>query len=104
MGPPKRNNFKYDHVQSSQGEIRVVVLAQSSKADAFIYCDLYTISLDDEIEYESLSYVWGNSTLASEIYLKNEIFWITPNLESALRHLRLPDQLRVLWIDFICID
>lgn len=32
------------------------------------------------------------------------ILLITPNLDTALRRIRLPDRIRALWVDAICIN
>ncbi|KAB8356340.1 hypothetical protein FH972_023924 [Carpinus fangiana] len=60
-------------------------------------------------DYEALSYYWGATTEPSvdiSILIKDEAYRlsITPNLASALKHLRLPNRNRKLWVDAICID
>ena len=102
----RSNSIQYDPVQASCNEIRLVSLAPSSNLNAPIYCELRNASLNEALEYEALSYVWGDScdALKKEIYLQQQTFWVTPNLESALRHLRLRDRARILWIDSICIN
>jgi hypothetical protein len=103
--PAKRNHFKYDKIQTSRHQIRLVVLAGSTRFDSTIICDLCTVSLAKDVRYEALSYVWGNPKEApKQIFLRSQPFWVTPNLESALRHLRFPDRHRILWIDSICIN
>lgn len=63
---------------------------------------------DGKETYEALSYAGvpeeGRSSI--EIFSAASAFKITikPNLEAALRQLRLPDRYRLLWIDSICID
>jgi Heterokaryon incompatibility protein (HET) len=54
--------------------------------------------------YEALSYVWGPPAFTQRILLDNEPFYITPNLEIALAHLRYPNRERTLWVDATCID
>ncbi|KAE9576050.1 hypothetical protein CGMCC3_g7698 [Colletotrichum fructicola] len=55
-------------------------------------------------KYEALSYTWGDPNDRTQIYLDDQPFSVTANLESALRCLRLPDTDRVLWTDSICIN
>ena len=55
-------------------------------------------------KYEALSYTWGNSEKNRTIHVNGQPFKITRNLESALRHLRRPQNERVLWIDALCIN
>jgi hypothetical protein len=62
-----------------------------------------------EPRYEALSYTWGKDTIlefaAVEICgQQDQKLGLRPNLASALRHLRLPADIRVLWIDAICIN
>ncbi|KAF4956779.1 hypothetical protein FGADI_3561 [Fusarium gaditjirri] len=55
-------------------------------------------------DYEALSYVWGDITPARYIDLGGLDISITPNLHSALIHLRSPDTVRTLWVDALCIN
>lgn len=102
----RRNTFRYDPVRSSCKEIRLVALAPCTNLNEPIDCELRDASLNEAPEYEALSYVWGDSSdaLKRKIYIKQEAFWVGPNLESALRHLRLQDRIRILWVDSICIN
>ena len=56
--------------------------------------------------YEALSYVWGDATITTPIYIGplRTTFDVTTNLECALSHLRYPNKDRLLWVDAICID
>lgn len=64
-----------------------------------------TRSLDNiNLEYEALSYVWGESTNEHFIYIKSQRTPITDNLWQALKALRFLDEERVLWVDALCID
>lgn len=62
--------------------------------------------------YEALSYTWGSITEPEIVRAfdpddadsEPKRLSIGENLASGLRHLRLPDRPRALWIDFICID
>ncbi|ETS81768.1 hypothetical protein PFICI_06770 [Pestalotiopsis fici W106-1] len=59
------------------------------------------------IEYEALSYAWGPKGQPMIISIEGEescIAHVTQNLYIALKHLRLGDRVRVLWIDALCID
>lgn len=55
-------------------------------------------------QYEALSYAWGNTDLVMPIKLDGSTFMVTKSLEFALRHLRMRDRWRILWIDAICIN
>ncbi|KAI0964793.1 heterokaryon incompatibility protein-domain-containing protein [Xylaria arbuscula] len=55
--------------------------------------------------FEALSYVIRNhGTTMSDNEFHYQTMPITQNLVTALRHLRHPDEARILWIDAICID
>jgi len=60
--------------------------------------------MDEPPPYEALSYCWGDPCDTEPIVLSKSQFSATKNLASALRHLRLPDRQRVMWIDSICIN
>ncbi|OCK93362.1 uncharacterized protein K441DRAFT_723434 [Cenococcum geophilum 1.58] len=61
-------------------------------------------------KYEALSWCWGTKPETATIQILSDdsaedaTMLIKPNLESALRRLRLPEKQRFLWIDAICID
>jgi hypothetical protein len=88
---------------------------------------MFNGSLQAPPHYEALSYVWGTESDKSKINLvydaaqtnaackadlENHIprigtglnFEVTPNLASALRHIRDENLSRTLWVDAICID
>jgi hypothetical protein len=58
--------------------------------------------------YEAVSWCWGKERRERllRIHCGDEAFSfkVTPNLEAALRALRLRDRARYLWIDAICIQ
>ena len=54
--------------------------------------------------YEAISYVWGDATMKEVIICDGKTLWITSSLANALRSVRLPTKVRVLWADGICIN
>ena len=54
--------------------------------------------------YEVLFHTWGSVNNTLPIILHGNRHHVTRNLESALRHLRLKDHTRTLWIDALCIN
>ncbi|KAE9379847.1 hypothetical protein N431DRAFT_290151, partial [Stipitochalara longipes BDJ] len=86
-------------------EIRLVTIWPAEGLDAALKCTLNTTRLESGCpNYEALSYTWGSNHLRRSIELENTPFYVTKNLEIALRHLRLPHIPRQLWIDAICIN
>jgi hypothetical protein len=71
-----------------------------------IRCTLEMHDLNEDIlEYEALSYEWGELTSEGRtIFLNDREIQVRDNLWSALIHLRYSDITRLLWIDALCID
>ncbi|KAG0650479.1 Heterokaryon incompatibility protein [Hyphodiscus hymeniophilus] len=72
--------------------------------DTPITCSLQVVSLDDHPDYETLSYVWGDSKKTKPITVGGAIFNATENLFEFLNCLRHRTTTRLLWADAICID
>ena len=90
--------------------------------DSPLTCDLYPADIlnlayeglgirspadedDYLVEYEALSYAWGNSENDAIILCNSVNFPVSPNLSEALRALRhSEEQIRYLWVDAICIN
>ena len=82
--------FQYDSLNVDRNEIRILCLRPALLQSAPIKCTIQHHSLKDPFKYVALSYTWGDDTPEKElIYLNKKEFWIRPNLESALRHIRL---------------
>jgi hypothetical protein len=56
------------------------------------------------VEYEALSYVWGDPSEGPNIKISGVAVRVTPNLHTALRRLRYPTKKRTVWIDQLCIN
>ena len=54
--------------------------------------------------YEALSYAWDHDISAHTIHGPHGCVSVGSNLHSALKQLRLPEVVRVLWIDYLWID
>jgi hypothetical protein len=110
--PPESANFKIYgplQIEGLNGNyIRVLTLllgAHGSKMS----CELDIVYLDqhprhEALQYNALSYAWGNPALSRLIWVNGKVMAISSNLESALEHLRSTREPRKLWIDAICID
>lgn len=94
---------QYEPLPSSRRHIRLLTLYPGAGDDP-ICISLHTVCLDDNPQYEALSYVWGDRTSMQTVTCDDIPIQVTPNLHSALlqlRHAREPHQ---LWIDAICIN
>jgi hypothetical protein len=88
---------------SNAREIRLVILEPGSDDDP-ISCRLLHAELG-KLEYEALSYEWGDASNAdTDILINGKEVQIRQNLRIALWHLRPKDEERCLWIDAMCID
>src|SRR5436190_3937385 len=83
---------------------------------------LYTRSTSDKYpgfqpQFEALSHTWGPEESPQTIFVEEvngskhapvlnttKVLKARTNLASALRHLRLPDKPRTLWVDALCIN
>ncbi|OAK94991.1 HET-domain-containing protein, partial [Phaeosphaeriaceae sp. SRC1lsM3a] len=92
------------HPLESHEEIRVVYLRPGKDDDA-IRIELKHLHRGHLVRYEALSYVWGTA-LATQAIIVNDThdLIINENLDIVLRHLRLLNRVRILWIDAICIN
>jgi hypothetical protein len=119
----------YTPLDRATREIRLAHLAPSPNLEEQPSCTLHIVSLDESPYFEALSYVWGDPKITAPIQLRasrrrssgdvgegpalsalpehefQSTQWpVTMNLEASLRYLRHESQVRILWIDAICID
>ncbi|KAH6689850.1 heterokaryon incompatibility protein-domain-containing protein [Plectosphaerella plurivora] len=83
--------------------IRLLIL-QTGDAKDILQCNLGVVNLDEAPAYEALSYVWGETTQDLNVHVAKQPMVVTDNLHAALRHLRLPDRERTVWVDALCIN
>ncbi|KAH7385581.1 heterokaryon incompatibility protein-domain-containing protein [Phaeosphaeria sp. MPI-PUGE-AT-0046c] len=94
----------YDYSAVQAGQIRILQLAPGKKGDPFVG-ELITTQLDQKsIEYDALSYMWGDPAPTDVIWISEKALPIANNLQNALAHLRHEDSPLIIWIDAICID
>jgi hypothetical protein len=65
--------------------------------------EIKVVKLDENCNYEALSYLRGDAALSETIHVKSQkrrkTIKVTTGLLLALRHLCYSDKERVLWID-----
>lgn len=93
----------YQPLSSEDYEIRLLTLLPGDFDSSMISCTLAHISLNEIIEYEALSYAWGNASVTETILVNGNEWQATRNLVAALRQLRSQEP-RTLWVDAICIN
>lgn len=119
----------YTQLDRGTREIRLAHLEPSLNLEDQPSCSLHIVSLDENPSYEAFSYAWGDPTITVPIQLwsspqtssqcareasalsaptEDEVYgaqWpVTTNLEAALRYLRHRSEVRIIWVDAICID
>ncbi|KAK0610850.1 HET domain-containing protein [Immersiella caudata] len=83
---------------------RVIRLASAPNHDDPLIAALELVDVSNTTPYEALSYTWGTDPPSDYLWLSDFPLPIKPNLEAALRSLRLPNMVRRLWVDAVCID
>jgi hypothetical protein len=95
-------SFVYEPLEPSQ--IRVLRLSAGEKGDA-LSGELIIAKIDDNnLEYDALSYMWGDPAPTNNIHLSGKALPIASNLNTALHYLRYTDKPLSIWIDAICIN
>ncbi|KAF4431028.1 heterokaryon incompatibility het-6 [Fusarium acutatum] len=89
---------------SSSSSFRLLELLPSSNRTDPLVGHLVDSDITFQPDYEALSYVWGDIKPVRYITLGEQDISITPNLHSALIHLRYPNTIRTLWVDALCIN
>lgn len=69
-------------------------------------CILYRVSLDEDLDYDALSYTWGDATVRRPVNINGHVISVTRNLARALLRFGPEKGLRrrPLWADAICIN
>ncbi|KAF2264863.1 hypothetical protein CC78DRAFT_580107 [Lojkania enalia] len=87
--------------------IRMLILDSGEQGNT-LRGSLNAVECNSAGSYESLSYVWGAPEWIHEILIQGEDgggrIKLTPNLFEALNRLILPDRIRRIWVDQICIN
>src|SRR5450432_2440442 len=97
-------NGLYRNLDATSQEIRLVHL-EPGEDDGEIYCSMdYKSVQDPSLRYEALSYTWGDPKSTLDITVQGQTIPVTEDLWWALKYLRLPNAVRVIWVDAICIN
>jgi hypothetical protein len=86
---------------------RATIQPGSGSDDIVIDLEILPFSDADFPEYEALSYAWGATVESVPVRVggpDGAVTSLTHNLAEALRHLRLADRPRAMWIDALCIN
>jgi hypothetical protein len=97
------NAFDYEPLVGINST-RVLSLLPSASLSDPIDVRLFEVDLSHNPPFEALSYAWGDGRTKVAINCSGKELHVTRNCDTALRHLRLPNTTRTLWVDAICID
>jgi hypothetical protein len=85
-------------------QIRLFVLAPSQDENAIPRGRLITVSLDQQLHYDAISYAWGPACHAEPIYINDVEILVTATVLRILRRLRHQQEEKCFYIDSLCID
>lgn len=80
-----------------------LLLLHPASHDSPVRCELKQAACETE-QYEALSYTWGDDTPCREILFQGQKFMVKENLYQALLELRHAVNVKVIWIDALCIN
>jgi len=92
--------------------IRIIKLQPSSTLQAVLHCEIIVKELIDTSSpaFDAISYAWEGQILSQDHFIychekdgRSKRLLIIRNCEAALRHVRLENDIRDIWIDSICI-
>lgn len=101
--PNQFKSCRYITLGREKKQVRLLLLLPGEFKDP-ICCNLLIAHLDEKPYYKALSYVWGDPARRLPIFVNGQEHHITTNLYRALRRLRDVIEVRVLWIDALCIN
>jgi len=94
----------YEPINTESKEIRLLRLSARYSPGLPALCEIFHSSLDDNPQYEALSYSWGDAELRDAIIVNDHPASVTVNLARALEDIRFDGRTRILWVDALCID
>lgn len=102
--PRRFQKYVYERLVEPDS-IRLVELQPAESTDEQVSCKLTHVRLSESsLEYEGLSYAWGDLRRTRVVLCDGSYICVTANLKSALRRLRHRSAPRLLWIDAISIN
>jgi hypothetical protein len=66
-----------------------------------VSCLIHMVDWSNPLEYEAVSYAWGDPSARAEVICNGKRLMVTQSLHNGLTHLRFHDRSRFLWADAI---
>ena len=97
--------LNYESLDVDTYEIRLLTILPVSpdSLNPVVRCTMETTNLINPIQYDALSYCWGDPTATTKIFVNDTEIDVTINLADALYHLRKLGIGKV-WADALCIN
>lgn len=95
----------YTYAPLEPRHLRILEHQPGDDSDPFVG-RITAASIDSDVEYDALSYMWGDATLVDTIVVDGAAVPIAANLAMALRDLRayMAPEALVIWVDAVCIN
>lgn len=88
---------QYDDLPT-QTSFRVIELLPGEEGNP-VSCLLHVVDWSNALEYEAISYAWGDQSARAPVTCHRKRVEVTQNLHRGLTHLQFQDQSRFLWAD-----
>lgn len=85
-------------------ELQPAIISSLPSQRATLECHLVEARLSVQVDFEAMSYAWGEPNFSACLSLPNGIINITANLSAALHAFRHNTKSRYLWADAVCIN
>lgn len=102
QGQPSSQKALFKH-QPILKQIRLLKLHRRSPTGD-ITCDLEDAFLCDAIQFEAISYTWGDPAPTHEIQINDSRYMLSANAYNAVASMTSIIHSKYIWIDSICID
>lgn len=97
--------YSYQPLQGPRSIRLLSITRESLDLDSVpLHGSLTELNLDNQPDYEALSYCWGNVDLNVPFVCNRRVLYITRNCNEALRRLLRGKWRRSIWVDSICIN
>ena len=98
-------SYSYQRLTGDIGDVRLLQLHPGAPEDP-IECTLRNVQLffSDDQDFETVSYCWGDTKESSMILVNNASLRVPKSAEQALHRFRKTNEVRLLWIDSVCIN
>ncbi|KAF2108757.1 heterokaryon incompatibility protein-domain-containing protein, partial [Lophiotrema nucula] len=84
--------------------IRLLTIEPNTDNSSTVSCNLRVAAVQPGLQFEALSYCWGDPKAQEVIFVNGTQLAVTKNLSTALLALRDSETPRTFWVDALCIN